>query len=285
MADQAERLREIIRGNTKPVKLSRVIAVTSGKGGVGKTNFSVNLGIALSKLGNRVLLVDADLGLANVDVILGMAPKHHLGHVISGQKTIREVINEGPSGLKVIASGSGDYRLANLSERSLENCLQRLNEIEDEIDIMLIDTGAGISRNVLKFVLAAGEVVVVTTPEPTAITDAYGLIKVVASAVPDTPIWVVVNMIRDETEGKQVIERLTTVSKRFLGVNLANIGFINWDPSVSKSVKQQQPFIIGHPRSPATRDVGLIAQNIVNRSIANHIGTRKFFERLFSKAR
>ena len=285
MPDQAERLREIIRGNTRPVNLSRVIAVTSGKGGVGKTNFSVNLGIALSKQGKRVLLVDADLGLANVDMVMGIVPKFHLGHVISGQKSIREVIVEGPAGLKVVASGSGDYRLANLSERSLESCLQRLNEIEDDIDIMLIDTGAGISRNVLKFVLAAGEVVVITTPEPTAITDAYGVIKVIASSDKETPIWVVVNMVKDEVEGQQVVDRLSTVSQRFLGINLANIGFITWDAVVSKAVKQQQPFIIGHPRSCATRDILQIAQNILQRTETNNIGARTFFERLLNKFR
>lgn len=286
MADQAERLREIIKGsNTNYAKLARVIAVTSGKGGVGKTNFAVNLGIALSKLGSRVLLVDADLGLANVDMILGLTPKYHLGHVISGRKRIEEVILEGPAGLKVVASGSGDYRLANLTERSLENCLQHLNEIEKSTDIMLIDTGAGISRNVLKFVLAAGEVVIVTTPEPTAITDAYGIIKVIASADSNTPIWVVVNMTKDETEGEQVMERLSTVSQRFLGINLANIGFIKFDPNVSRAVKEQQPFIISRPRCAASLDVNNIAKNILNRSVNANLGARGFFERLFGRIR
>jgi flagellar biosynthesis protein FlhG len=286
MADQAERLREIIKDSmTKDAGLARVIAVTSGKGGVGKTNFAVNLGIALSKLGSRVLLVDADLGLANVDMILGMTPKYHLGHVISGQKRIDEVILEGPAGLKVVASGSGDYRLANLTERSLENCLKHLNEVERNTDIMLIDTGAGISRNVLKFVLAAGEVVIVTTPEPTAITDAYGIIKVIASADSNTPIWVVVNMTKDVAEGEQVMERLSTVSQRFLGINLSNIGFITVDPNVSRAVKEQQPFIISHPRCAASLDVNKIAKNILNRSVHTGLGARGFFERLFGRSR
>jgi flagellar biosynthesis protein FlhG len=286
MVDQAERLREIIKGSTtNHAKLARVIAVTSGKGGVGKTNFAVNLGIALSKLGARVLLVDADLGLANVDMILGLTPKYHLGHVISGRKRIEEVILDGPAGLKVVASGSGDYRLANLTERSLESCLQHLNEVEKITDIMLIDTGAGISRNVLKFVLAAGEVVIVTTPEPTAITDAYGIIKVIASADLNTPIWVVVNMTKDETEGEQVMERLSTVSQRFLGRNLVNIGFIKFDPNVSRAVKEQQPFIISRPRCAASLDVNNIAKNILNRSVNANLGARGFFERLFGRIR
>jgi flagellar biosynthesis protein FlhG len=218
-------------------------------------------------------------------MILGLTPKYHLGHVISGRKRIEEVILEGPAGLKVVASGSGDYRLANLTERSLENCLQHLNEIEKNTDIMLIDTGAGISRNVLKFVLAAGEVVIVTTPEPTAITDAYGIIKVIASADSNTPIWVVVNMTKDETEGEQVMERLSTVSQRFLGINLANIGFIKFDPNVSRAVKEQQPFIISRPRCAASLDVNNIAKNILNRSVNANLGARGFFERLFGRIR
>ncbi|HEY8464780.1 MAG TPA: MinD/ParA family protein [Bacillota bacterium] len=283
MTDQAERLREIIKGHTKQVNLARVIAVTSGKGGVGKTNFSVNLGIALSKLGNRVLLVDADLGMANADMIMGVVPKYHLGHIVSGQKSLREVIVEGNAGLRLLSGGSGDYRMANLSERSLENCLQRLNELEGETDIMLIDTGAGISRNVLKFVLAAGEVVVITTPEPTAVTDAYGIIKVVTNADANIPIWVVVNMVRNAAEGRQVTERLAAVSQRFLGITLTNIGYISWDQAVSKAVKEQQPFIISYPRCTAAKELNQIAANILHRTVSNKIGAVKFFQRLLGR--
>ena len=283
MVDQAERLRELIKNsnNVNDMKKnpSRVIAIASGKGGVGKTNLAVNLGIALMKLGTRVLLVDADLGLANIDVMLGLVPKFNLGQVITGQKSIDDVITNGPLGLRIVASGSADYKMANLSDRSLEFCLQQLNELEKNTDIMLIDTGAGISRNVLKFVLAAGEVIIVTTPEPTAITDAYGIIKVIASADKNTPIWVVVNMIRDENEGNQVMERLSTVSRRFLGIELTSIGFIPMDPMVSKAVKEQQPFIIGRPRTAASEHVLAIARNLVGQS-TNPNNSRNFFQRL-----
>jgi flagellar biosynthesis protein FlhG len=292
MADQAERLRTIIKGATNqavgPVIKSpaRVIAVTSGKGGVGKTNFSVNVGIALAKLGQRVLLVDADLGLSNADVILGVVPKFHLGHIISGQKQVSEVIEEGPFGLKILAGGSGDYRLANLSEQSLESCVASWNEFEQDLDFIIVDTGAGLSRNVLKFVLAAGEVIIITTPEPTSITDAYGIIKVVATTESDIPLWVVVNMAHDETEGRQVMERLKTVSQRFLGINLVSIGFLTWDQTVSKAVKEQQPFIIGYPRSIVAEEIGQIAQNILNRSVnAKKSGAKNFFRRLLDKLR
>jgi flagellar biosynthesis protein FlhG len=283
MADQAERLREMIKESRS--NQTRVIAVTSGKGGVGKTNFAVNLGISLAQAGNRVTLIDADLGLANVDVILGMVPQFNLGHVILGEKQISEVIIEGPAGLKVVTSGSGLYKLANLSEKNLERCLEYLNEIEKSTDIMLIDTGAGLSRNVLKFVMAAGEVVIVTTPEPTAITDAYGVIKVIANADKTTPIWVVINMIRTESEGNQSIDRLNTVSQRFLGVELTKIGFIPLDPIVSKAVKEQQPFLIGYPKSSAAQAINQIAGNLLNKGMASPVSHVSFFERLVGKLR
>jgi flagellar biosynthesis protein FlhG len=283
MADQAERLREIVKVNK--TNQTRVIAITSGKGGVGKTNFAVNLGIALAGMGSRVTLIDADLGLANVDVILGMIPQFNLGHVILGEKQISDVIINGPSGLKVVTSGSGLYKLANLSDKNLERCLEYLNEIEKSTDIMLIDTGAGLSRNVLKFVMAAGEVIIVTTPEPTALTDAYGVIKVIASADKKTPIWIVVNMIRTESEGNQSMDRLNTVSKRFLDVELAKIGYIPLDPIVSKAVKEQQPFIIGHPKSLAAQSINQIAGNLLNGGSVSPDNNLSFFERLVSKLR
>lgn len=279
MVDQAERLRELIKTNTPDSSPARVIAITSGKGGVGKTNLAVNLGIALMKLGSRVLLVDADLGMANVDVMLGVIPKFNLGHVLAGQKNINEIMTNGPLGLKIIAGGSGDYKMANLTERSLEFCLQQLSDIENSADIILIDTGAGISRNVLKFVLAAEEVIIVTTPELTAITDAYGIIKVVASVNRDIPIWVVVNMTHDENESKQVMDRLSAVTNRFLGIELCHIGSIPMDPNVPRAVKEQQPFIIGRPRTLAAQNVVEIAQNILDRSVCHH-RTGSFFERL-----
>jgi flagellar biosynthesis protein FlhG len=295
MADQAERLRTIIKSahtTLQPINSlnsgnpARVIAVTSGKGGVGKTNFSVNVGIALAQLGQRVLLVDADLGLANADVVMGVTPKFHLGHVLSGQKQVNEVIQDGPAGMKILAGGSGDYELANLGERGLASCIASLNEIEKDLDFIILDTGAGISNSVLKFVLAAGEVIIVTTTEPTSITDAYGIIKVVATTDPNILLRVVVNMARDTAEGQQVMERLTAVSKRFLGISLANIGFVTWDQTVSKAVKEQRPFIIGHPRSVAAQDITQIAKNILDRAVNSKKGSAKnFFERLLEKLR
>lgn len=281
MADQAERLRAIVKENAANVKPpARVITVTSGKGGVGKTNFAVNLGIALSKLGQKILLVDADLGLANVDVMLGIIPQYNLGHVLLGEKEIADIIINGPAGMKIIPSGSGMYKLANLNEKKLAQCVQNLNELEKSTDLMLIDTGAGLSKNVLKFVLAAGEVIVITTPEPTAITDAYGIIKVIAGTNREMPIRVVVNMVKNEKEAEEVMERLTAVSQRFLGLDLVRLGFIPLDAVVSKAVKEQQPFVLGHPRSAAAQSVNQIAIRLIDEDAVITTGSLSFFERL-----
>ncbi len=286
MIDQAQKLREIVKGNASTTLLTtptRVIAVTSGKGGVGKTNLSVNLGIALAQMENRVLLFDADLGLANVDVVLGLAPQYNLSHVLQGTKSMDEVITQGPGGLKVIPSGSGDYKLANLNEYALEECLQQLNKIEEFTDIMIVDTGAGISNSVLKFVLAAEEVLIVTTPEPTAITDAYGILKMIIQHDLESKVNLVVNMVKNETEGKEVMERLASVSKRFLGVELESLGFIPYDQTVSKSIKAQQPFMLSQPRSLAAQSVRMLAEKLLHRENIAKKGSRVFFERLFKK--
>lgn len=280
MADQAERLREIVKENMTNTNPARVITITSGKGGVGKTNFAVNLGIALSKLGQKTLLVDADLGLANVDVMLGLIPKYNLGHVLLGEKKIDDIIIKGPEGMKIIPSGSGMYKLANLSDKKLAQCLEYLNQLEKSTDFILIDTGAGLSKNVLKFVLAAGEVIIITTPEPTAITDAYGIIKVISASKRDLPIRVVINMVKNEKEAEEVMERLSAVSQRFLGLDLERLGFIPLDATVPKAVKEQQPFILGHPRSMVAQNINQIATKLVNGNIQATSGSISFFERL-----
>jgi flagellar biosynthesis protein FlhG len=280
MADQAERLRAIVKENMNNVNPARVITVTSGKGGVGKTNFAVNLGITLSKLGQKVLLVDADLGLANVDVMLGMIPKFNLGHVLLGEKKIADIIINGPEGMKIIPGGSGLYKLANLGEKKLTQCLAHLNELEKTTDIILIDTSAGLSKGVLKFVLAAGEVIIITTPEPTAITDAYGIIKVIAGNKRELPIRVVVNMVKNEKEAGEVMERLAAVTQRFLGIDLVRLGFIPLDTVVPKAVKQQQPFILSHPRSAVAQSIIQMANQLISGDVPITTGSLSFFERL-----
>lgn len=286
MRDQAENLRELMnRSAEQKQRRARVITITSGKGGVGKTNFAVNMAIALAKLGQRVILVDADLGLANVDVILGVIPPFHLGHVVSGQKRLDEILIDGPAGIKVVASGSGLQDLANLSEWRLDQFLRETSQLEEMADIILFDTGAGLSRNVIRFVLAAQEVVIVTTPEPTAMTDAYSIIKVIASRNPGTCIRLVVNMVHQEKEGLQVVERLRLVSKRFLDVDLVRMGLIYYDTVVPSAVREQQPFIISHPHSVAAQCIQRMARSLVSAPVEQPMGLGSFLRRLVGKGK
>jgi flagellar biosynthesis protein FlhG len=285
MHDQAENLRELMSRNSSStsVKKARIITVTSGKGGVGKTNFAVNLSIALSQLSQRVILVDADLGLANVDVVLGVIPQYHLGHVISGQRKVGEILLEGPEGIKIVASGSGLQDLANLSEWRLDQCVRELGQLEDMADIILFDTGAGLSRSVVRFILATEEVIVVTTPEPTAMTDAYSIIKVIASKSPSTRIRLVVNMVHQEKEGIQVVERLKLVAKRFLDVEIDRMGLIYYDAVVSAAVKEQQPFVISHPNAMASQCIRQMARGLVMAPVERPAGFGSFLRRLVGR--
>ncbi|TCL66563.1 flagellar biosynthesis protein FlhG [Hydrogenispora ethanolica] len=288
MADQAQRLREIMQQNRAPFRPSRVIAIASGKGGVGKTCIAVNLGITLSKLGKRVVLVDADLGMANVDVLMGVIPRYNAGNVIFDGKKISDALVDGPYGLKLFAGASGLNELADLDDMHLDRFLKNLNEIENYADIMLIDTGAGISKSVLKFVLSADEAIIVTTPDPTAITDAYGIIKVIVGYEPRLPIRVVVNMVQSMNEGAQVIQRLSTVAEKFLAARLTKLGFLPRDPVVAKAVKDQIPFVLSHPQAPISNSFAQIAERLVGKEVTGYQGPVEqpsFFERFFKHFR
>lgn len=229
----------------------RIITVCSGKGGVGKTNLSTNLSISLSKLGKEVVVMDADLGLANVNVMLGIIPKYNLYHVLKGQKSITEVITETPAGIKIIAGASGFSQLADLDHDSKVNFIKNIEKL-DFADIVIIDTGAGVSDNVMSFVTAADEVLVITTPEPTSITDAYGIIKSIASKKMDTEIKLIVNRVQSEIEAEKVAERVINIAQQFLGVEVQNLGYILEDPIIPKSVIKQTPFFVYDPNSKAS---------------------------------
>ncbi|AVX20751.1 flagellar biosynthesis protein FlhG [Carboxydocella sporoproducens DSM 16521] len=274
MADQAEKLRQLalnlkkqaeaeLREKDPRFNRTRVIAVTSGKGGVGKTNFTINLALTLTKLGKKVLVFDADLGLANVDVVLGVTPKYTLYNLIKDEMNIRDIITTGPGGLGIIAGGSGIQELANISRKKLNTFIKSLQELEGMADILLIDTGAGLNRNVLAFVQAADEVIVVCTPEPTSITDAYGLIKALHSKKPDARISLVVNRVENMEEGKNTANKLTMVSQRFLKLNLEQLGFIWDDLHVSKAVKYQEPFVLKYPNCLASTCMKGIADKLL----------------------
>lgn len=260
MADQAEKLRQMVRQRQKEklaipsVSPCKVITVTSGKGGVGKTNLAANLAISFSAMGKRVLLMDADLGLSNINVIIGLIPppKYNLYHVILGEKKITDVIADGPCGVRVITGAVGINELANLSMRRRKDFINSFQELFDRFDIIIIDTSAGISANVIAFVLAANEVILITTPEPTAITDAYGVIKAVSSQNKDLNFKLVINRVLNVLEGKKVADRIIGIAGQFLNMQVESIGYILDDPFVSKSVMQQKPFFITYPKSKAT---------------------------------
>jgi len=282
--DQAARLRRLAAQRKSPIlkapKRTRVITITSGKGGVGKTNFVVNLAIALSMHGKRVYILDADLGLANADVVLGMVPKHTLHDVVQKKKTLAEIAVTGPAGITLLPGGSGLTELADLPDAEREALIEELLQLEGLADILLIDTGAGLSRTVLSFVEAADEMFVVTTPEPTAIRDAYGVIKVAVQKHSQKKISVIVNMARDAREGSETAERLLTVSRRFLQIDLQFLGAIRADLQVVEAVKQQQPFVILFPRSRAAENVQEIAAALLELPQEKPRGLAKFFNRL-----
>lgn len=241
---------------------ARVIAVTSGKGGVGKTNFSSNLSLALSETGHRVIVVDADLGLANLHVVLGVYPQYSLEHVTHGDRSLREVLCPGPNGIRIVAGASGLAELADLDSIRRQALIDGLAELDTLADIVILDTGAGLARNVLAFLCAANEVLVVTTPEPTALTDAYAILKTVFTENPNSRLLLAVNMAQNENEARTAQERLVNVARRFLGANVWPLGYVPQDPAVGQAVRSGKPFLLSYPSSPAARAVRRIAQQL-----------------------
>jgi len=291
MKDQAERLREIIssikdyKNDEKTTGMltnkpgSRVIAVTSGKGGVGKTNVTVNLGIKFAQMGLRVVIIDADLGLANVDVVMGKMSKYNLSDVINSNKDVLEILEEGYEGVKFVSGGSGVQDLVKLNKTQLVDLLMKLGKLDEEADLILIDTGAGLSENVISFVHAAREVILVTTPEPTSITDAYALIKTITRKDKTKIIKVIVNRADNASEAFNILDKLNIVTQKFLGVKLQKLGYIMNDTCVIKAVKIQQPFVISFGKCEASRNLNDIALTLMdNKELSsNHVSGIKMF--------
>ena len=269
MEDQAEKLREMVERSTQSgvgaaPATARVVAVTSGKGGVGKTNLSINLAIALARHGKRVLLMDADLGLANIDVCLGIIPRFNLSHVLSGERELDEIIIEGPEGVRIIPSGSGGVReLAYIGEEARTRFVHDLGQLEGSADILLVDTGAGMSRNTVSFVLAAQEVVVITTPEPTSLMDAYGIIKVATREKPEQKMKLVVNMVRDLRDAREASNKIIILAKKFLGREIENLGYILHDRNMPRAVREQRALLVSYPTSNAASCINNIATKLV----------------------
>jgi flagellar biosynthesis protein FlhG len=250
--NQASTLRTIAHsaGSASPTK---VIAVTSGKGGVGKTNVVANLAFALTKLRQKVLVVDADLGLANLDMLLGVTPKYTIEHLFQGSKSLQEIVIEGPGGMSILPASSGVQQLTELSAEQKLAFLAEVDSLEDPLDVMLIDTGAGISANVLYFALAAQEIIVVTCPEPTAITDAYALMKVLAREHDHRKFQLLVNSAASNQEAEMVFQKLNRATQQFLEFSIDFFGWIPYDVYLQKAVRQQKTVVASYPNAPASR--------------------------------
>jgi len=268
--DQADPLKRIVRlvgrdldekGREKKSG-TRVIAITSGKGGVGKTNIVANLGFALSQLGKRVLILDADLGLGNLDVLLGLVPKYNLSHVITGEKTIPEIIVEGPGKMRILPASSGVQELTQLSKEQKLHLLAGLDLLNDSIDILLIDTAAGISSNVMYFNISAQEIVVVATPEPTSITDAYALMKVLSIKYSEKRFKLLVNLVSNTQEATEVFRQLSLVADRFLNISIEYLGHVLFDENVPRGVKLQKAVSEIYPDTQASRCFAALAKKI-----------------------
>lgn len=268
MNDQAQGLRNLVKNHHEEnVRSTRIVTVTSGKGGVGKSNFTLNFGLSLKALGYKVLVFDADIGFANIDVLMGIPQKYTLYHLLNRQKTIWEIINNGTNDLKFISGGSGFNNLYKLSEDELEYFFQQVDELEGYVDYILFDTGAGLSKETLKFIVAAHDTIVVTTPEPTSITDAYAIMKMVSGMNVKVPFHLVVNRAAELKEGKRTAEKITMVAKQFLDLDITTLGYILDDHHVTKAVKQQVPFSIAYPNCAAAKCVMELAGSFVSRNL------------------
>ncbi len=272
MIDQATKLRNLVREKEDGVEIkkiasrSKVFSVSSGKGGVGKSNFVANLAIALSRLGKEVIIIDADLGLANIEVLFDVMPRKTLKNVIFDGEDILSVIADGPLGIKFLSGGSGIKEITKISKFEQERLINSLSILDEKFDYILIDTGAGISDLILNFIKAADESIVVCTPEPTSITDSYALIKVLSDYLKESNrnLKVVVNRVDGDTEGFDIFQKIQVATERFLGVQLERFGELPDDSNLVKAVKSQIPVCISIPHSSYAKAIATIAKNICN---------------------
>jgi len=252
--DQTKNLKNYIDNEkgTKPEKLAKLIAITSGKGGVGKTNIILNLAIAMSIRGKKVLLIDADMNLANIDVLLGINPQYTLSDLMEDGITVENLLVEGPRGVKILPASSGDLVIMQNQKQYQQALIQAYMDLRKDFDYILIDTGAGISDFTVDFVISADKIIVITTPEPTAITDAYAMIKVLYIRSKRPNISLMVNMAQTEDEANNIYNKINLIVQHFLNKTVANGGFIQVDKNIKESVKEQVPFILKRPRSIAS---------------------------------
>lgn len=289
--DQAEQLRNIIKASSRPQRpLARVITVTSGKGGVGKSNTAINLAIQFRKMGQRVIILDADFGLANIEIMFGTVPKHNLCDLIYQGKNIKDIITWGPMEVGFISGGSGIAGMSNLSRDYLNYIIQNLAELDEMADTIIVDTGAGISDAVLEFLVASGEILLVTTPEPTSITDSYSLLKALGRhprySSETTQIKVIANKVMNEAEAEALYAKLEAVVDRYLKVPISYLGMVPQDIQLARAVMQQTPVSLDNPKARSAVAYEVIAAKLMNKELNKNVtkrGMAAFFSHMISK--
>ncbi len=289
--DQAEQLRNIIKANVKPRQpLARVITVTSGKGGVGKSNTAINLAIQFRKMGQQVIILDADFGLANIEIMFGTVPKHNLCDLIYEGKNIKDIITWGPMEVGFISGGSGIAGMTNLDKDYLNYIIQNLTQLDEMADMIIVDTGAGISDGVLEFLVASGEILLVTTPEPTSITDSYSLLKALNRHPrylrETTQIKVHANKVSGEAEAKALYAKLEAVVARYLKMPISYLGMIPQDSQLAKAVMQQAPVSLDNPRARSAMAYEAVAAKLMNKELNKNLtkrGMTAFFSHIISR--
>ncbi len=288
MENQASELKMLMKeygGRGGAQHRPRIIAITSGKGGVGKTNISVNMSIAYAQAGKKVLLIDGDLGMANVNVLLNIVPQYNLLHVVNQQKRMEEIVTDTEFGIKFIAGANGFSRIANLTDNELDYFISEFNTL-NSFDIIIIDTAAGISNNVLQFVAAADEVFIVTTPEPTAITDAYGIIKIITTELSldrEMKLQLLVNRVHSGDEGKRIADRIINIAGQFLNYKIEYLGFIYDDPAVAMSVIRQKPFMDVLPSSKPAVCIKHIVGRVEKMELVGSEGVAGFLKKFLTR--
>ncbi len=288
MADQAQNLREIVHKaelaalNPAKERAMKIITIASGKGGVGKSVTTVNLAIALNKLGFKVLIIDADFGLANIDVMLGEPARYNLSHVLNREKKLVDIIQEGIGGINFISGGSGINQLLNLDDNKLATILGDLQLFKQKIDIILIDSGAGVNDTVLQLMQASTEAIIVTTPEPTAILDAYALLKTINAKPLMPPVSLIMNKAETQKEAENATESFMRITSKYLNVQIQPLGSILYNKDIGQAIKTQNPILIGQPKSLSGRSFMHIAQNLAElpNQVNEHSPLARFFSRL-----
>lgn len=282
MIDQAQKLRQLASTNAMKSTKPRIITITSGKGGVGKSNIVVNTSIMLQKLGKKVLLFDADIGMGNDDVLMGFLPKYNVFDIIFSNKTIDEVMIKGPYGVSLVPAGSGLNRIENLSKKRREEFINKLSDLEN-FDYILMDTGAGISRDVLGFISCCDDLIMVTTPEPTSLTDAYSLLKAVNHFNLKNKAKVIINRALDQKEANITFNKLNNAVSKFLKVEMEYLGMVSEDKKLVQSVRAQEPFVISYPNCDAAKDIEKIAVKLIgDGNNTSGLGIQGLFKRIFS---